>query len=164
MIIILMGVSGSGKTTIGEKLSERLGWRFYEGDDFHPKANIEKMHKGIPLTDEDRAPWLEALSELIGSVDQAHKSAIIACSALKEDYRERLKERAINVKFVFLKGSYDLIEKRITQRHGHFMNPELLKSQFDTLEEPEKVLVIDVSKTPEEIVDLIIKLFDLKHI
>jgi len=156
MVIILMGVSGSGKTTIGRLLSKQLGWAYYDADDFHSAANVEKMHSGIPLNDEDRRPWLESLRKLIHKSLDHDENIVLACSALKESYREYLvlDER---VRLVYLKGDYDLIQERLNERHGHYMNPKLLDSQFDTLEEPTDALTVDVSSTPREIVKTIRK-------
>jgi gluconokinase len=157
VIVIVFGVSGAGKTTIGKLLAEQLGWRFYEADDFHPSANIEKMRNGRPLTDEDRSPWLERLREQITRSLAAKENAVLACSALKRAYRERLRVSA-EVKFVFLRADYALVENQLHRRRGHFMNPSLLKSQFDDLEEPqpdENVLTIKLGRTPEEIVETI---------
>ena len=155
MIVIVFGVSGAGKTTIGKLLAEQLGWRFYEGDDFHPRANIEKMRSGRPLTDEDRWPCLERLREQITRSFTAKENAVLACSALKRAYRDRL-HVSDDVKFVFLRGNYALIEKQLRQRRGHFMNPALLKSQFADLEEPESdedAVTIELGRTPEELVE-----------
>ena len=155
MIVIVFGVSGAGKTTIGKLLAEQLGWRFYEGDDFHPRANIEKMRSGRPLTDEDRWPCLERLREQITRSLTAKENAVLACSALKRAYRDRL-HVSDDVKFVFLRGNYALIEKQLRQRRGHFMNPALLKSQFADLEEPESdedAVTIELGRTPEELVE-----------
>ncbi|PYK27376.1 MAG: gluconate kinase [Verrucomicrobia bacterium] len=157
MIIIIFGVSGAGKTTVGKLLARELGWRFIEADDFHPAANIEKMRSGHPLTDDDRWPWLERLRDQIRQSLAAGENAVLACSALKRAYRDRL-QASEHVKFVFLRGDYALVEKQLHSRRGHFMNPDLLQSQFDDLEEPEPdehVLTIEVGHTPEEIVDRI---------
>ena len=155
LVVILMGVAGSGKSTVGQLLAERTGATFYDADDFHPPANVEKMRGGVPLTDEDRLPWLEALHSLIISCLERGTLAVLACSALKEEYRERLlvDER---VKLVYLKGDYKLIEQRLKNRNGHFMKRELLDSQFDTLEEPCHALQVEVTAEPDEIVEVIL--------
>jgi gluconokinase len=155
VIMIVFGVSGAGKTTIGKLLAKDLGWRFLEADDFHPRANIEKMRRGIPLTDEDRWPWLDSLREQIMGSLSTKEDAVLACSALKRAYRERLRVSG-EVKFIFLRGEYSLIAEQLRQRRGHFMNPELLRSQFADLEEPgsgEDVLTVDAGRTPQELVE-----------
>ena len=155
MIVIVFGVSGAGKTTIAKLLAEELGWQFYEADDFHPRPNIEKMRSGRPLTDEDRWPWLELLREQITRSLAAKENAVLACSALKRAYRKRLNV-SDDVKFVFLRGGYEPIERQLHRRPGHFMNPALLQSQFADLEEPqpdEDVLTIDLGRSPQELVD-----------
>ncbi len=146
-----MGVSGSGKTTIGMLLAQDLGWPFYDGDDFHPAANVAKMSQGIALTDDDRDAWLAALRQLIERLLRERQSAIIACSALKQAYRVRLQGFESAVQFVYLKGNYDLIQSRLQKRHGHFMKADLLQSQFETLEEPENILTVDVAQEPAKI-------------
>jgi gluconokinase len=155
VIIIIFGVSGAGKTTVGKLLAREIGWRFIEADDFHPTANIEKMRSGRPLTDGDRWPWLERLQQQIEQLLSARENAVLACSALKRAYRDRLHVND-EVKFVFLRGNYALIEKELRSRHGHFMDANLLQSQFDDLEEPqpdENVLTIELGGTPKEIVE-----------
>ena len=155
MIVIAIGVSGAGKTTIGKLLAQELGWPFYEADDFHSQANIDKLHRGIPLTDADRWPWLESLRQLIKRCLETGENPVLACSALKRAYRERL-HVSDEVKFVFLRGDYALIEKQLRRRHGHFMNPELLRSQFADLEEPkpdEDMVTIELGRTPQELVE-----------
>jgi gluconokinase len=151
MVIILMGVTGSGKTTVGRLLAKKLGWTFYDADDFHSLANVEKMKSGTPLDDDDRRPWLESLSRLIRDCLRRGEQAILACSALKESYRKFLliDER---VKLIYLKGDYGIIQKRLRERRSHYMNPALLDSQMETLEEPESALEIDISLSPDEIV------------
>ncbi len=155
MIIILMGVSGSGKTTIGQRLAQALSWPFYDGDQFHPPANIAKMQQGIPLTDEDRWPWLHELRARIETWIQQNVSAVLACSALKQAYREYLINDEVGVRLVYLKGDFDFIHERLAQRRGHFMPPGLLASQFAALEEPEQGVVVDIVHPPETIVALI---------
>jgi gluconokinase len=155
MVVIIWGVTGAGKTTIGELLARQLGWRFYEADDFHPPANIAKMRSGVPLTDEDRQPWLEKLREEIERSVVADENAVLACSALKKKYRELLRVNA-DVKFVFLHGTRARIADQASKRRGHFMNPALLDSQFADLEEPqsdEGALTIELGRTPEELVE-----------
>ena len=157
MVIIIFGVSGAGKTTIGKLLARDLRWRFIEADDFHPAANIEKMCSGHPLTDNDRWPWLEQLRQQIERSLCARENAVLACSALKRAYRDRL-HVSDEIKFVFLRGDYALVQKQLRSRHGHFINAALLQSQFDDLEEPESdenVLTIELGRTPEEIVNRI---------
>jgi gluconokinase len=157
MVIIIFGVSGAGKTTIGKLLARDLRWRFIEADDFHPAANIEKMRSGHPLTDNDRWPWLEQLRQQIERSLCARENAVLACSALKRAYRDRL-DVSDEIKFVFLRGDYALVQKQLRSRHGHFINAALLQSQFDDLEEPESdenVLTIELGRTPEEIVNRI---------
>ena len=151
MIIVLMGVTGSGKTTVGKLLADELGWKYYDADDFHSPANIEKMKRGIPLDDVDRKPWLESLRDLIRNRLERAENGVIACSALKASYRNYL---LVNdeVRLIYLKGDYELIHKRLSDRSSHYMNPKLLDSQFDLLEEPKGHLAIDVSSSPAEIV------------
>lgn len=156
MICILMGVSGSGKSTIGQLLSQKLGWPFYDGDDFHPPENIVKMRQGIPLTDDDRHSWLSLLGTLISQ----NENAIIACSSLKESYREYLQGNRSDLIWIYLKGNYEQILERMQHRKQHFMKPEMLRSQFTTLEEPKNALVIDISRAPEEIIAQIMDLLN----
>lgn len=154
MIVIIFGVSGAGKTTVGKLLAREIGWRFIEADDFHPATNVEKMRSGHPLTDEDRWPWLERLRQQIDQSLIAGQNAVLACSALKRAYRDRLRV-SDEVKLVFLRGDYALIEKQLRNRRRHFMNPNLLQSQFDDLEQPqqgENVPTIELGRTPEQIV------------
>jgi gluconokinase len=146
-----MGVAGSGKTTVGRALAAELGWKFYDADDFHPPANVEKMARGVPLDDADRLPWLETLRALVRDCLERGESGVLACSALKAGYRAYLLLDG-RVKLAYLKGNFDLIQKRLASRRGHFMPAAMLESQFAALEEPEKEFHIDISKTPEEIV------------
>ena len=151
MIILVMGVSGSGKTTIGTLLADALHWQFQDADGFHPAANIAKMRHGIPLSDADRLPWLLAMQHAIADWQHTGTDTILACSALKAEYRQRLSQSS-SVKQVYLKGSFDLIQQRLNQRPGHYMKADLLQSQFDTLEEPDDALVINIDQPPEAIV------------
>jgi gluconokinase len=160
MIIIIMGVAGSGKTTIGSLLARELGWKFYDADDFHSELNRAKMSQGISLTDEDRADWLITLKELIAQNIQQNAPAILACSALKNSYRDTLKVNE-QVKFIYLQGTYEQIKKRLNDRSGHFMSAGMLDSQFQTLEEPQSALTIDIAHTPQKIISIIRKGFKL---
>ncbi len=154
--IILMGVSGCGKTTVGKRLSQALGWPFIDGDDFHPTENIAKMSRGIPLNDGDRGPWLAKLHDLVADYLQSGKSMILACSALRQKYRDQLKEGNPGTLVVYLKGDLDLIFRRIATREDHYMKAKMLRSQFDTLEEPADAITVDIDKSLEEIVEEII--------
>lgn len=157
MVIIICGVTGVGKTTIGQLLAHELGWEFYDADDFHSAMNIAKMESGIPLTDEDRQPWLGRLRELIEQCLVAGKNAVVACSALKKAYRDCLRV-SDGVKFVFLRGNRRKISEQLQHRHGHFMNPALLESQFEDLEEPqpsEHVLSLELGRSLGDLVELI---------
>ena len=157
MVVIIFGVAGAGKTTIGELLAQELHWKFYDGDDFHSPVNIDKMEGGEPLTDEDRQSWLETLREAIKRSLAANENAVLACSALKRKYRERLRVNT-DVKFVFLRGSRARIAEQLKRRRGHFMNSKLLESQFADLEEPEpseNVLTVELGDDPHELVEKI---------
>lgn len=151
MIVIVMGVVGAGKTTIGHLLAEQMGWEFADADDFHPPSNVEKIRQGIPLSDDDRRPWLARLRSAIDQWIAEMREVVLACSALKRSYRQEL-ETGPEVRFVYLKGSADLIAKRLRSRHGHFAGEQILASQLADLEEPEGALTADISSTPQEIV------------
>lgn len=153
---IVMGVSGSGKTSVGKSLAERLAWDFYDADDFHPPENVAKMASGIPLDDTDRAPWLAALHDLISSSLREDRPGVLACSALKERYRGQLVNDHEDVRVVYLKGSYDLIWSRMQKRTDHYMKPHMLKSQFEALEEPANALTMDVAMSVDDMVQEII--------
>lgn len=152
-----MGVSGAGKTTIGTRLADELGWEFFDGDEFHPAANIDKMAEGIPLDDEDRWPWLRALHDFIHERLIVGAPAVVACSALKADYREILMDGNQGAQLVYLKGSPELIRRRLEERADHFFDAELLTTQFDALEEPcpGKALTVPIDQSPEAIVRVI---------
>jgi gluconokinase len=153
---IVMGVSGCGKTAVGKLLAERLGWGFYDADDFHPPANIAKMASGIPLDDDDRAPWLAKLHDLISTCLRDDHPGVLACSALKERYRQILLANNDSTRIIYLKGSFELIQARMAARAGHYMKPSMLKSQFDALEEPENALTVDIAHPTDDIVREII--------
>ncbi|MGF1520119.1 MAG: gluconokinase [Nodosilinea sp.] len=155
-IIILMGVSGVGKTTVGQRLAQRLDIDFLDGDDFHSPANIAKMQRGEPLDEDDRTPWLESLQQLIQTLLAKDQGAVIACSALRATYRQQLGHGGDRVSFVLLTGSADLIRQRLRQRQNHFMTAELLASQLEALEAPADSLVVDVDQTPAAIVQTIL--------
>jgi gluconokinase len=156
MVIILMGVAGSGKSTIGAALAHHLGWPFCDGDDVHPPANREKMRRGVPLTDEDRAPWLNAIRAIVAAYVDSGANAVVACSALKTSYRKCLTIDAEAVCFVYLKGPREVIENRLAARRGHFFDPQLLNSQFRDLEEPADATVVDFTPPPEAVAKSII--------
>jgi gluconokinase len=153
MVLVLMGVSGSGKTTVGKVLAEQLGWAFVEADDYHPAANVEKMHRGEPLTDDDRRPWLAALRRRVDEACERGENVVLACSALKHAYQDYLeRDDPACVVYVYLHGSEDLIRRRLAARKGHFMNPALLHSQFEILEPPADAVRVDVAPPPDVIV------------
>lgn len=154
MVVVIMGVSGAGKTTVGRALAEALGWPFYDGDDFHPTANIEKMRRGIPLTDADREPWLETLQLLIAQHLQTGRSAVVACSALKRSYRDTLRRAGPDIRFVHLAANYETIRQRLETRQGHFFDPVLLRSQFDDLQTPDaaEALTVDATRPVNQLV------------
>ena len=156
MIIVIMGVSGSGKTTVGRQLAAALHWEFSDADEFHSPPNVEKMKSGVPLTDKDREPWLRSIRDAIERWKRDEPGHVVACSALKKRYREALGRNDPDVRFIYLHGGFELISERLKSRKGHFFNPALLRSQFEALEDPEDALVVDVSKEPQEIVSQIL--------
>lgn len=155
MIIVVMGVAGSGKTRVGHALAERLGWPFFDADDFHSRENVAAMSAGVPLSEMDREPWLAALRALVLRLDGAGSHAVLACSALRASFRDRLREGVADLRYVYLRGDEELIARRLVARTNHFMPPDLLASQFAALEEPEDELVLDASQEPEAIIDSI---------
>jgi gluconokinase len=155
--VVLMGVSGSGKTSIGQALSTRLGWSFYDGDDYHSPKAIEKMSHGIPLNDEDRHPWLEALSDLVSDKHEAGENLVLACSALKKSYRRHLRSANEDLQFVYLEGDFELIWSRMQARLDHYMKPEMLQSQFEALEIPEDALKVNIKQPISRILEEIIR-------
>lgn len=154
--VVVMGVSGAGKTTVGSLLANKLGWCFFDADDFHSPENRTRMAQGIPLTDEDRAGWLASLGELIDKQTSSNTPCVLACSALKQRYREMLAVCG-RVRFAYLRGSYDQVETRLRRRKGHYMTVQLLQSQFEALEEPQDAVIVDISHSPEEMVEIIRK-------
>jgi len=156
MILLVMGVTGSGKSTVGRLLAEHLGWTFLEADDFHSEGNREKMHRGIPLTEADRLPWLNAMHAELCAQDAAGKSVVLACSALREEYRRRL-TAGLEVKLVYLRGSRELIAERLRHRTGHFAGETILEDQFAVLEEPHNALVVEITATPDKIAEEILQ-------
>jgi len=152
-----MGVSGSGKTTLGKALAQEIGWDFFDADDFHPPENISKMANGIPLNDSDRTPWLASIHDQLLSTLKADRHPVLACSALKEKYRAQLLDGIDGIVIIYLKGSYDMIWSRMSARQGHYMKSDMLKSQFDTLEEPQDAFVVDVSMPLDEMVNSILR-------
>jgi carbohydrate kinase (thermoresistant glucokinase family) len=155
MIVVVMGVSGSGKTTIGTALAEQLGWSFLDGDDWHPPANVAKMSAGTPLTDEDRWPWLDRLNAELRARETRGESAVLACSALKQAYRDRLSRGLADWKLVFLHTSFEVLSRRMAERKHRYMPASLLQSQFATLEPPADAIRIDVAEPFERCVERI---------
>lgn len=154
--VVVMGVAGSGKTTVGRALAERLGWTFLDADDFHAPENIAKMMQGTPLTDEDREPWLRSLREAIGTRLERGEGVVLACSALRQRYRERLAQgHEARVLWVYLQGDFDTIWQRLKSRVGHYMKAEMLASQFEALEPPQEALVVSIQQPVQDIVDLV---------
>jgi gluconokinase len=158
-----MGVAGSGKTEVGRALAAELGWPFYDGDDFHPLENVAKMARGIPLDDADRAPWLQILRDLLAERRQAGEQPVLACSALKEAYRDRLREGNPELMFVHLHGDLELIWSRMQERQDHYMRADMLQSQFDVLEPPADALLIDIARPVPEIVEKIVRFVVREH-
>ena len=161
--IVVMGVAGCGKSTIASALAERLGWDYVEADRFHPRANIEKMTAGIPLGDDDRWPWLDAMASHLAAARSQGRPCVLACSALKRRYRERLAGGHDDIQLVYLQGSYDTILARLAGRTGHYMPPSLLQSQFEALEEPraeERPITVSVQESPDAIVETITRDLD----
>jgi len=151
MTVVIMGVAGAGKTTVGTLLAQRLSWRFLEGDALHPAANVGKMRRGIPLSDEDRWPWLKAIREEILKSEGRGENLVVACSALKASYREFLNS-GTHIAWVYLKGSPEVLQARLEQRLGHFMKSGMLASQLETLEEPEDAITVMVDRPAAEMV------------
>ncbi len=157
VIVVVMGVSGSGKTTVGRLLAEHLEWKFYEGDDYHSAENIAKMSKGISLTDEDRQPWLEYLRKIIEVSTRNESDAVLACSALRQRYRTFLTANLTDIRFVYLKGDASIIRERMNARSSHYMKAAMLDSQIVSLEEPDDAIVADIRSSPQDIVSHIIR-------
>lgn len=157
MIVVLWGVSGCGKTTVGSQLAVALGWTFFDADDFHPASNVRKMRQGVPLTDADRYPWLERLRALLVNTNSEGGNAVLACSALKQDYRDRLGFNESDVHGVHLAGSEALVAARLAQRNHEFMNPQLLASQYAALEPATDGLRLDIQRSPDALCAAIIK-------
>ncbi|HEY9718944.1 MAG TPA: gluconokinase [Trichormus sp.] len=151
-VVVIMGVSGSGKSTIGTMLAQSLGWDYLEGDSFHSAANVEKMTAGIPLTDEDRAPWLKAIGDAVQALRQDGRCVVLACSALKHSYRELLRIDPDTVAFVYLQADFALLQKRLNDRRGHFMKVDMLASQLETLEPPGDALYVQAADPPDQLI------------
>jgi gluconokinase len=160
MIVVVMGVTGSGKTTAGKLLAQRLGWEFADADDFHSAANKEKMHRGIPLTDADRLPWLAAIHDYLVQATARNRSVVLACSALKASYRKQL-FGGLDARLVYLKGTYEQIRDRLRARKGHFADEHILAAQFADLEEPTDAIVVDITPPPATIADEICRRLNL---
>ncbi|MEB3768274.1 gluconokinase [Acinetobacter sp. MD2] len=165
MIVIAMGVCGTGKSLIGELLSEHFACEFIDGDSFHSAANKSKMSQGIPLTDEDRLPWLQAIRQAIEEKQQLGQTAVFTCSSLKRMYRDILRGSDGNVQFIYLKGSFELLQQRLAEREDHFFDPSLLQTQLDTLEEPDlnEAIIADIALTPKQIVEQITQQLGMNH-
>jgi gluconokinase len=156
MIVLVMGTTGAGKTTVGKLLAEKLNWVFLDADDFHPSANIAKMKQGIPLDDADRVPWLAAIHHRLIIETAAGKNCVLACSALKKSYRETI-DAGLDVRTVYLKGTYEEMRAHILARHGHFAGEGILAGQFRDLEEPEDAIVVSVEHSPEEVAEEVLQ-------
>ena len=166
VVAVVMGVSGSGKTTVSALLAAALGCQFQEGDDLHPAENVKKMQSGTPLTDADRLPWLHKIADEIDAWRARHESGVLTCSALKRSYRDIIIDGRPDVTLVYLRGSYDLIHRRMAARHGHFMPVALLDSQFATLQEPtpdEHPIIVDVGSRPAEIAAEVVNQLELRQ-
>ena len=161
MIVIVAGVTGCGKTAVGAMLARECGWEFHDADDFHPAANVTKMKNGVPLDDDERWPWLDRLNALLTDAERQGKSLVLACSALKQAYRDRLVRGCPAARFVFLEGDIELIRARLLARRGHYMNPKLLESQFAIMQAPRQALRLDVTPEPAALVRSIRKEFSL---
>jgi gluconokinase len=160
MVILVMGTTGAGKSTVGKLLAARLGWSFLDADDFHPEANIQKMKRGIPLTDADRVPWLERVHRELARLSAEGKQVVLACSALKQSYRAQL-SAGLDLRIIYLRGTYEEMRRHIEARHGHFAGESILAGQFADLEEPKDAVVLDVVDSPEALVDDIIRRLNL---
>jgi len=160
MVILVMGTTGAGKTTVAKLLSARLDWIFLDADDFHPAANIEKMQQGIALTDADRIPWLDSIHAKLLQLAATGNHVVLACSALKQSYRDRLSPD-LDMRIFYLRGSYEVMRQHIGSRHGHFAGEAILAGQFADLEEPQNALVLDVERTPGELVSDVVARLDL---
>lgn len=155
--IILLGVAGSGKSTIGKMLAEALSWHYFDADDFHSGDNKMKMNRGIPLSDEDRMAWLKSLNNLLKELEKSDENAVLACSALKNSYRHLLSANVTQrITWVFLKGDFETLSDRLSSRKGHFFNPHLLRSQLQTLEEPTDAITVDIRHSPKELTKMIL--------
>ena len=156
MMVVLMGVSGCGKTTVGLVLAERTGWRLYDADEFHSAASIEKMRSGIALEDADRWPWLDRMNAMLVQKQAQGECVLLACSALKQKYRDRLAKGCLQLHWVYLKGDFDLIRRRLEARKNHYMKAGLLESQFAALEEPQDAIVAEIGAAPDAIADFVL--------
>ena len=161
MMVVLMGVSGCGKTTVGQILAERTGWHLYDADEFHSAASIEKMRRGIALEDADRWPWLDRMNAMLVLKQAQGENALLACSALKQKYRDRLAKGSVQLRWVYLKGDFDLIRRRLDARKNHYMKAGLLESQYAALEEPDDAIVAHIDSEPDAIADFVMSQLQL---